>query len=119
MILARVTYIKSKMPKFYEKTVEKMQRADGVAFLSLQDVEDFVVSLRRQLFADKPNGHAAHIKFSPASVRKNDDGFIYICSGRVDEDVARIYLYPVREIVTFSQLKSMDLNIQVKKGGEL
>ncbi|GEM_PF-2819055 len=118
MILAHVTYIKSKMPKFYEKTVEKMQRAHSVAFLSKQDVEDFVVNLRRQLFADKPNGHAAHIKYSPVSTG-NFEGSIYLCSGMPEYDIARIYLYPVNEIVTFSPLESRDLNIQEKKGGEL
>lgn len=118
MILAHVTYIKSEMPKFYKKTAEKMQRANCVAFLSKQDVEDFVANLRIQLLNDKPDGHAAHINYSTVTTG-NFEGFIYLCSGRYENDIARIYLYPVNEIVTFSPLESRDLNIQEKKGGEL
>ena len=118
MILAHVTYIKSEMPKFYKKTAEKMQRANCVAFLSKQDVEDFVANLRIQLLNDKPDGHAAHINYSTVTTG-NFVGFIYLCSGRYENDIARIYLYPVNEIVTFSPLESRDLNIQEKKGGEL
>lgn len=120
MILAHVTYIKNKMPKFYKKTVEKIQRAGSVAFLSKQDVDDFVANLRNQLLNDKPVGHAAHINYSPITRDSYSyEGFIYLCSGRSEYDIARIYLYPVNEIVTFSPLESKDLNIQEKKGGEL
>jgi len=118
MILAHVTYIKSKMPTYYKKTVEKMRRANCVAFLSKQDVEDFVANLRIQLLNDKPDGHAAHINYSSIAL-DGYEGFIYLCSGRYENDIARIYLYPVNEIVTFSPLESRDLNIQEKKGGAL
>lgn len=96
MIFCCHMFWKSKHPKFYAPVVEKMKEANNKAFLNRKDLEMFAHLLREILEQNKPEGHAAKITLS-----KGPEGGIYLQSGRVDEDIARLSFYTFEEILEY------------------
>lgn len=100
-------------PKFYNKTVGLMKSANGKAFLTENDLSIFIDLLRKQIDADKPKGHAAHISFS--GINKDGKGHVYVESGKLDTDIARLFFHRVKSIVTYGEHKQAVFDVQ--KGG--
>lgn len=96
MIFCFNVFWKSKHPKFYDPVVEKMKEANNKAFLGRRDLEMFAFLLRDILAQNKPDGHAARVYVS-----KGKEGGIYLQSGKVDDDIARISFVTFDEIVEY------------------
>jgi len=96
MIFCFHMFWKSKSPKFYAPVIEKMKQANNKAFLNRRDLEMFVYLLRDILAQNKPEGHASRI-----FVSKGKEGGIYLQSGKVDEDIARLYFQTFGDILEY------------------
>lgn len=96
MIFCFHMFWKSKYPKFYAPVVEKMKEANNKAFLNRRDLEMFAHLLCDILAQNKPEGHAARI-----CVSKGREGGIYLQSGKVDDDIARLYFQTFAEIIEY------------------
>ena len=96
MIFCFHMFWKSKHPKFYTPVVEKMKQANNKAFLSRKDLEMFIYLLRDILAQNKPEGHAARIYAS-----KGQEGGIYLQSGKVDDDITRLYFQAFDDILEY------------------
>ena len=98
MIFCYHMFWKSKHPKFYAQVVEKMKEANNKAFLNRRDLEMFTHLLREILEQNKPEGHAAKIILS-----KGPEGGIYLQSGKVDDDIARLHFDTFVEILEYDE----------------
>lgn len=90
---------KAKYPRFYQPTVELMQKAAGRAFLTREDLDVFFAMLKQRIDHDKPIGHKAsvHVHFS-----RENAGQVSLESGKVDFQIARIHFQPVQQVLEYS-----------------
>ena len=98
MIFCYHMFWKSKHPKFYAPVVEKMKEANKKAFLNRRDLEMFMHLLRDILDQNKPEGHAAKVFLS-----KGPEGGIYLQSGRINDDIARLSFGTFEEILEYDE----------------
>lgn len=91
-------YEKSKHPKFYDDAISVMRSANEHAFSTKEDFDVFVYRVKRKLALSKPSGHAASVSVNISEDRK---GQIYIESGKVDGEIARLYFYPVKSVLEY------------------
>ncbi|MBR3496986.1 MAG: hypothetical protein IKH37_09730 [Prevotella sp.] len=73
-----------------------MKQANNKAFLNRRDLEMFAHLLRDFLAQNKPEGHAARIYVS-----KGQEGGIYLQSGKVDDDIARLCFQTFDDILEY------------------
>ena len=91
---------KSKHPKFYDEAVAMMKAVNGHAFSRKEDFDVFVYRLKRKLELSKPSGHKACVSVN-ASVSEDRKGQVFIESGKVDGDIARLYFHPVKNVLEY------------------
>jgi hypothetical protein len=91
-------YEKSKHPKFYDDAIAVMRSANEHCFSTKEDFDVFVYRVERKLELSKPSGHKAYVSVYTSEDRK---GQIYIESGKVDGDIARIYFHPVKSVLEY------------------
>ncbi|MBR3030415.1 MAG: hypothetical protein IKH93_04630 [Bacteroidales bacterium] len=88
-----------KYPKFYANTVAMMKGMNGSAFLSEEDFDTFYHRLVKHIEKDRPKGHAAHMfRIAYDAAGRSS---IYLVSGRDETDIARLYVYRIKNIKTY------------------
>lgn len=92
---------KSKRPKFYDGVVALMALAYQMG-IEEEDLTAFITTLKSMLEESKPSGHAARIH----TLRDGESCNIYLQSGKLDDDIARLFFSEVRGKMTIKLKKS-------------
>ena len=89
MIVFHYYYEKSGRAKFYQPVVDLMKAAYQ-ATMDDSTLHTFIYTLRWKLEEVKPACHNANISYKVGT-----DGWIYLKSGNLDEDIARLQYFTI------------------------
>ena len=98
-------YEKTKHPKFYDKACELMEKAKKCAFTSQNEVDIFVYKVRKALDENKPEGHPSRL----VHTRSANGGQICIRSGKLDDDIARLYYADISRFLDMTWMRRISL----------
>ena len=90
-------YEKVKHPKFYDKACELLEKAKNCAFTSQNEVDIFVNLVKQALTDHLPLGHSARVVHN----HDRSGGNITIVSGKLDDDIARLYYADIRHFLEY------------------
>lgn len=109
-------YEKAKHAKFYDKACELLEKAKKCAFTSQGEVEIFVYKVDKALDENRPEGHPSCLVHS----RSANGGQIVIKSGKLDEDIARLYYDDISRFLEYdSEAKDFfDVSERYEEGGQ-
>ena len=109
-------YEKANHPKFYDKACELLEKAKKCAFTSQDEVEIFVYMVKKALDENKPEGHPSRLVHS----RSANGGQIVIQSGKLDDDIARLYYVEIRHFLEYDYVAKdfFDVSERYEEGGE-
>ena len=118
MIFCCYFWSKNQHPKFYNDTIDMMERANQKAFIAHKDLAAFVRRLKEQIERDKPQNHAAKIECFNFELNAKE-GQISLVSGKVDDTIARISYHRVEKILRYIEVEDrfQDWSDAFKEGG--
>ncbi len=90
-------YEKSKHPKFYDKACALLKKAKKCAFTSQNEVDIFAHMVKEALEESKPEGHPSLF----VHTKSEGGGQMVIQSGKLDEDIARLYYYDILRFLEY------------------
>lgn len=110
-------YEKAKHPKFYDKACELLEKAKNCAFTSQNEVEIFVYMVKKALDENKPEGHPSRLVHS----RSANGGQIFIQSGKLDDDIARLYYDDISRFLEYDSEANdfFDVSERYEEGGAI
>lgn len=108
-------YEKTKHPKFYDKACELLEKAKKCAFTSQNEVDIFVNMVTKALDEHKPQGHSSKVMHIKSA---DGDGQITICTGKLDDDIARLYYQPVVQLLEYDHEVKAFFDISERFGEE-
>ena len=117
MMYCHYHYEKSKHPKFYDAACELLKNGYKSAFTSQNEVDIFVQMVKTVLDEHKPEGHASKVIHSKGA----DGGQITIWTGSLDDDIARLYYYPISRFLEYDldAQDFFDVSERYEKGGNV
>ena len=92
-----------------------MEKAKKCTFVSQNEVDIFVYEVRKALDENKPEGHPSRL----VHTRSADGGQICIRSGKLDDDIARLYYYDISRFLEYDldAKDFFDVSERYEKGG--
>ena len=110
-------YEKTKHPHFYDKACEMLEKAKQCAFTSQNEVDNLVALAKKALEENKPEGHPSQVVHSKGA----GGGQISIVSGKLDDDVARLYYQTVSCFLEYNTEAEdfFDVSERYEEGGAL
>lgn len=90
-------YENTKHPKFYDKACALLKKAKKCAFTSQNEVDIFAHMVKEALEESKPEGHPSLFVHS----KGEGGGQMVIQSGKLDEDIARLYYYDILHFLEY------------------
>ena len=110
-------YEKAQHPKFYDKACELLSKAKNSAFVSQNAVDIFADLVKKALEETKPEGHPSHLVHTKSAA----GGQIVIQSGKLDDDIARLYYDTISRFLEFDiEVKDFfDVSERYEEGGAL
>ena len=116
MLFCHYHYEKSKYPKFYDSACELLAKGKDCAFISQDEVDIFVHLVKEALEAQKPEGHPSAVTHT----RSDNGGQICIVSGKIDDDIARLYYSEIRRFLEYNLEAEdfFDISNRFEEGGE-
>lgn len=117
MMFCDYHYEKTKHPKFYDKACELLEKAKNCAFTSQNEVDVFVYEVKKALDENKPEGHPSRLVHS----RSANGGQIRIQSGKLDDDIARLYYAKIERFLEYDLEAQdfFDVSERYEKGGSV
>ena len=108
-------YEKANHPKFYDKACELLEKANKCAFTSQNEVDIFVYEVKKALDENKPEGHPSRLVHS----RSANGGQIVIQSGKLDDDIARLYYDDISRFLEYDMNAKdfFDVSERFEEGG--
>ena len=100
MIFCNSYFYKQTHPKFYQPVLDLMWEANNKSFLTKKDFDIFCDRLKRRLAMAKPVGHACSINVHYSG---NGDGCIYLESGKLDDNIGRLFFTKFTEILEYDE----------------
>ena len=114
LVFCHYHYEKSKHPKFYNSACKMLERAKNCAFVSQADIELFFARVKNALEMSKPEGHRATVQHN----KGNGGGQITVVSGKLDDDVARLYYQRIEGFLEYDLCFSLtDVSERYEEGG--
>ena len=115
MMFCDYHYEKTKHPKFYDQACQLLEKAKNCAFTSQKEVDIFVGMVRGALEECKPDGHPSRLVHS----RSANGGNICIQSGKLDDDIARLYYAKIERFLEYDLEAQdfFDVSERYEKGG--
>lgn len=110
-------YEKATHPKFYGKACELLAKAKNCAFTSQNEVDIFVHMVKEAFEKNRPEGHPSRVEHTKSS----DGGQIVIRSGKLDDDIARLYYADISCFLEYDlEAKDFfDVSERYEEGGAL
>ena len=117
MMFCHYHYEKTKHPKFYDQACQLLKKAKKCAFTSQNEVNIFAYMVKKALDENKPEGHPCQLVHSHSA----GDGQICIVSGKLDDDIARLYYAKIERFLEFDMEAQdfFDVSERYEKGGNV